>query len=355
MSRESRRHDATEEHSEAQSSTAACGFARHRSTGVAVSHADRLRPWLLGGMTALCVARPLFPSESAAIDGDGLTMVMLWIALAVFWLLGAVGRPERLCGPLRLDRRRRAAAGRLAHGGRACGPSARQPAAGGQHALGMGRPGAVLLAGAAVHRHRPRGPGRGRRDDRLWRWRWPATASTSVPTRLPQTRAKYQADPDRALRDAGLWFPPGSPERKLFEDRLAERRADGHLRPDQLAGRVSGAVAGDAGGNGGVGSGRNRKRLWGMLVCLIPIAVCLLLTKSRSGYIAAGVGLVLVWLLVPGANGSHRLEDGRRPLWRSWPSLAAAPSRSAGCDRELLARASRSFGYRLQYWQSSLQ
>ena len=25
----------------------------------------------------------------------------------------------------------------------------------------------------------------------------------------------------KAMRDAGLWFPPGSPERKLFEDRLA--------------------------------------------------------------------------------------------------------------------------------------
>ena len=34
---------------------------------------------------------------------------------------------------------------------------------------------------------------------------------------MPQTRAEYEADPDRALRDAGLWFPPGSPERKLFE------------------------------------------------------------------------------------------------------------------------------------------
>ena len=38
---------------------------------------------------------------------------------------------------------------------------------------------------------------------------------------MPHTRAEYQADPDRALRDAGLWFPPDSPERKLFEDRLA--------------------------------------------------------------------------------------------------------------------------------------
>lgn len=55
---------------------------------------DRLRPWLLGGAMALFVARPLYPSESAAAFGDGLTIVMLWLVLAVFWLLGAIGRPR---------------------------------------------------------------------------------------------------------------------------------------------------------------------------------------------------------------------------------------------------------------------
>ncbi|MBU4271152.1 MAG: hypothetical protein KKA28_04735, partial [Planctomycetes bacterium] len=59
---------------------------------LAVSHG--MRPWLLCAMTALLVARPLFPSESAATHGDGLSTVMLWIALAVFWLLGAIGRPK---------------------------------------------------------------------------------------------------------------------------------------------------------------------------------------------------------------------------------------------------------------------
>ena len=55
---------------------------------------SRLRPWLLCGMTAVLVARPLFPSESAAANGDGLSVVMLWIALGVFWLLGIIGRPK---------------------------------------------------------------------------------------------------------------------------------------------------------------------------------------------------------------------------------------------------------------------
>ena len=54
---------------------------------------DRLRPFLLAGLTSLYVVRLLFPSESAA-EGDGLPVVMLWIALAVVWLLGVVGRRE---------------------------------------------------------------------------------------------------------------------------------------------------------------------------------------------------------------------------------------------------------------------
>ena len=90
-----------------------------------------------------------------------------------------------------------------------------------------------------------------------------------------------------------------------------------------------------------------------MVVCLIPIAICLLLTKSRSGYIAAGVGLVLAWLLCR----ERRIRIG----WK-WPAaivalaavLGAAAVTVGGLDRELLSRASKSFGYRLQYWQSSL-
>ncbi|MEN6496188.1 MAG: hypothetical protein ABFD16_18050, partial [Thermoguttaceae bacterium] len=53
---------------------------------------DRWRPWLLVALGALFTARPLFPSEAAATQGDGLPVVMLWLALAIFWLLGAIGR-----------------------------------------------------------------------------------------------------------------------------------------------------------------------------------------------------------------------------------------------------------------------
>ncbi len=73
-------------------------MASHRKTPrkpanaeAAARPADPFHRWLLAGLTALLVARPLFPSESAATQGDGLPLVMLWLALAVIWLVGAIG------------------------------------------------------------------------------------------------------------------------------------------------------------------------------------------------------------------------------------------------------------------------
>ena len=114
---------------------------------------------------------------------------------------------------------------------------------------------------------------------------------------MPQTRAQYAANPDRALRQAGLWYPPDSPERKLFEDRLANTEPMATFALTNSLAGVSGAVAGGAGGNRSAGRLRNRKRLLAMLSVLIPIAACLLLTKSRSGYAGACVGMLCVWVL----------------------------------------------------------
>ena len=154
------------------------------------------------------------------------------------------------------------------------------------------------------------------------------------------------------MRDAGLWFPPGSPERELFESRLANKEPMATFAlTNSLAAFLTPWLVMLAGM--GFGCGRNRKRLLGMVLCGLPIAVCLLLTKSRSGYIAAGVGLVLAWLLCR--------QRTVRIGWK-WPAaivaiaavLVAAAVTVGGLDRELLSRASKSFGYRLQYWQSSL-
>ena len=102
----------------------------------------------------------------------------------------------------------------------------------------------------------------------------------------------------------------------------------------------------------GLSARRNRKRLLGIGLCLLPIAACLVLTKSRSGYIASGVGLALVWLLCR-----------ERPVRIGWKLPVAALGVAAlmvaaavaieGPD--VLRNAWKSFGFRVQYWQSSVQ
>jgi len=315
-----------------------------------VFHADRLRPWLLGGLMTLCVARPLYPSESAAIDGDGVTIVMLWLALAVFWLLGAVGRPEFSLRFGWLDAavlflvgwHTVAALWATQHGSPRpavnmlwewvglglCYLLARQFIATAREARAVA---AVMVALAVA---------------------LSAYGLYRCAYEMPQTRAKYQADPDRALRDAGYWFPPDSPERQLFVNRLNNVEPSAtFVLTNSLAAFLAPWLVMLVGM--GLGSRLIRRQRLGMLLCLIPIAVCLLMTKSRSGYIAAGVGLALVWL--------WRRERTVRVGWKT-PTviltvaavLMVAVIAGGRLHGDLLGRAAKSLGYRLQYWQSSL-
>jgi tetratricopeptide (TPR) repeat protein len=78
------------------------------------------------------------------------------------------------------------------------------------------------------------------------------------------------------------------------------------------------------------------------------------LTKSRSGYAAAAVGLVLaVWLC--------RRRSGRIG-WKLPLGVAAAAAvllgaawAAGGLDRQVFTEASKSLGYRGQYWQSTMR
>ena len=309
------------------------------------------RAWLLAGMTALFVARPLFPSESAATFGDGLTMVMLWIALAVFWLLGAIGRPKVSIrfGPvdaavlLLVGWYAVAALWAAEHasarpalnmlwewvGMGLCFLLARQLIVTAREARAM----AVVMVALAVALS-----GYG-----LYQYAY----------EMPNTRAQYEADPDAAMREAELWFPPDSPERELFVNRLYSTEPPATFAlTNSLAGYLAPWLVVLVGM--GVGCRLGSKRLLGMIVCLIPIALCLLLTKSRSAYVATGAGLVLVWLFCR--------ERTIRVGWKTFTAalvgiavLVASVVAIGGLDRDVLRQTSKSFGYRLQYWQSTLR
>ena len=334
----------------------------------------RVRPWLLAAMTALFVAWPLYPSESAATNGDGLSAVMLWISLAVFWLLAAIGRSNK-SSPLPLGE----------------GPGVRAAIENSPRPMGEG-PGVrvgwidaavllLLLCFAAstlwAVRHGSPRPA----INVFWEWvglglcfllarqlidtqrevRALAAVMVALAVALagyglyqqayemPQTRALYRADPDAALRAAGVWAPPGSPQRKLFEDRLESPEPTATFA---LTNSLAGFLAPWLVVLAGIGCMelRNRKRLAGAIILLLPIGICLFLTHSRSGCIAALLGIALVWPIVR----AKTIRFGWKiplAIALAGGALIAAAAATGKLDYKM---AERSFGYRLQYWRSSL-
>ncbi len=343
---------------------------------------DRTRPWLLGAVISLFVARVLFPSESAAAEGDGQVVVMLWGLLAIVWAVGAVGQQGF----------------RIRFGW----TDAAVWALIGWH---------TLAALVAVRHGAPR-PAL----NMLWEWialglafflvrqlfTGPREIRAAVAVmialavalstcglyqyfyELPATRAMYEADPDGMLRDAGLSFAEGSPARQLYEDRLAslEPFATFALTNSLAAylatwlvvavgiGVVGFSVrngSDDSQGISAVGTPGVLARLldrpiWmnllGLACLVIPIAGCLLLTKSRAGYLATMVGLGLlavVWWLRRQTRGGigwkHILVIALVAILLGagvWGAAAVG-----GMDVEVLSEASKSLGYRVQYWQST--
>ncbi|MHC4179152.1 MAG: O-antigen ligase family protein, partial [Planctomycetota bacterium] len=330
--------------------------------------ADRLRPWLLGGMCALFVARPLFPSEGAARQGDGLPVVMLWLVLAALWGFGAIARPR--------------------------------------FRVRFGWTDAAVLLLIAWHtiaalwaaKHLSPRPA----VNMLWEWialglafflarqliagRREARAIVAVMIalavalsayglyqyahELPNQRAEYAGDLDRAMRDAGVWFPPGAPERQAFKDRLESKEPYATFAlANSLAGYLAPWLVVLAGVGISAGPGRRRLWIWVGVVCAgLPIAACLLLTKSRSGWLAFlfGMFLLLVWL---GWSLLHRMRGAGRG-WRLPAAVVAfgviilavgvcvavsLGMATGALDREVLSEASKSLGYRVQYWRSSLR
>lgn len=350
---------------------------------------DKGRPWLLAGLVALLVVRPLYASESAALRGDGLPVVMLWIALAVCWLLAAVGQPKFRIrfgwidwGVLLLLGWHSVSAVAVAGHGNL------------RLALNMLWEWVGLGLAFFLARQLIRGP-------RETRAVLAVMISLAVVLsaygfyqclyEMPAARALYYADPDRALREAGLWFPPGSHERDSFESRLANTEPIATFAlTNSLAGFLAPwlivALGITLGGpllrrEKGNGPDRPRglapfsfdengtvplRRSWtstigrqsllflvGMGLCLILMAGCLVMTKSRSGYLAVLLGgaLTILWCR---PWKSSRLRRWLAAAGAVGVVLAAITAVAVARDSTVLARAVTSLSYRLEYWQASL-
>ncbi len=310
---------------------------------------DRIRPWLLGAATALFVARPLFASEMA-VGGDGIGVVIAWV------LLGAVGffEARRRDGPVfRWTRADLFLAAFLAW---------------------------TAVSGLywAAHAHaRPA-------VNMIWQWiglgfgfflirQFLASAREKralvgvmialavglscyglyqVRFELPQTRAKYEANPDKTLRDAGLWFPPGSPGRQLYENRLQDPSPLGTFAlTNSLAGFLAPWLIVLLGVTLGM-STRSEfgRRWWRPAICLVPIAVCLWLTHSRTGVgaVLIGIGLLILYALRERISRKHVFIAAAIVAVGAAGILGVAAVRT-----RILDGAVKSFGYRLEYWYSS--
>ncbi len=324
----------------------------HRKAHRKPAHAEAARPadpfrgWLLAGMTALLVARPLFPSESAATQGDGLPLVMLWLALLVIWAVAAIGRRRFVLrfGPvdgavlLLVVWQCIAALHAVRYG------SPRPALNMLWESVGLGL--VFFLARQLID------------DAREARAVVAAMIALAAAISVyglyqcaieqPAMQKRFAEDPEAMLRENELNYPPGTPIRDAFERRLANRQP---LATFALTNSLAAVLAPWlVVGLGIVVLARRDRRKWiASLVCLVPSAVCLLFTKSRSGYAAAAVGIIwIIW---------RALAHWRFRRWLAVVAVLAGLltfAAMAALARPTLAKAANSLGYRLQYWQATL-
>ncbi len=93
--------------------------------------------------------------------------------------------------------------------------------------------------------------------------------------------------------------------------------------------------------------------LAGLLATIGMILACLLLTKSRSAWLASAAGLGVLGLAALRHGGllNRRIVLAGAALLAALVGGAVA---TGSLDREIFTEASKSLGYRWQYWQSSL-
>lgn len=326
------------------------------------------RGWLLAALAAVFVARHMYPSESAPAAGDDLTMTQLLLVLLGLWLL--LGASRRAL-TVRLGWIDLAVVGLVTWYAAAAVVAVRTASP---------RPAVNVFwqwVGFAIAFFLVRQFVTGRRELRALLAVMIALATVlavfglyQYAYEMPQARQDYFANPDKALRDAGMWFPPGSPERLRFEKRLTATEPmatfalanslAGVLVPWLVVAAAAGAAlgigrpTGSRHGNAELAEKRTRLRVGGtMAFAVMAMAVCLLLTKSRAGYLAVLLGMAaLGWDL-----GTSRV---RRFGWKPIAVivvilllLTAIVVASGGLDAPVVFEAQKSLGYRIEYWQAT--
>lgn len=314
---------------------------------------------LLAAVIALFVARPLLPSEGAVTaEGEGLQFVLLALVLSGAWLLVGLWNGELRVRIGWVDAGWLALVACLALSAHAAGEHrAARPAINvfwEWVALGLG----FFLVRQLILTDR---------EARATIGVMLALAATLSAYGLheyfvsqPETRKLYERNPEKVLRELGIPIEKDAPQRMRFEDRL---RSTEPMATFGLANSLAGVLASwlaVAAGLALFGSRRDaatdRRLRLSQAACVLLaglMAACLLLTKSRSAWIAGAAGFagLACWALRQGRWISRRVLLVALGLLAS---LIAAALLAGGLDRQVLTEAAKSLGYRWQYWQSSL-
>lgn len=171
---------------------------------------------------------------------------------------------------------------------------------------------------------------------------------------MPANRAAFEADPAAILTANGIDPSPDNPLRILFRNRLYSTEPTatftltnslaGFLVPWMLIalGWLKNALA----------APRDSKRIAGLVLMLLLAGTCLLLTKSRTAWLAMLFGFMLL--------GLYGTAVGRRVSWiipaagvTIFLGLFMLGFATGVLDVEVLSEAPKSVLYRLQYWQGA--
>ncbi|MBA2115923.1 O-antigen ligase family protein [Bremerella alba] len=171
---------------------------------------------------------------------------------------------------------------------------------------------------------------------------------------MPAQRASYEANAEQILIDNGIDPTPGNPVRSLFESRLNSTEPTATFTlTNSLAGFLVPWILISLGWlKNSFSPDTNWKRVGGFALAIALMGICLLLTKSRTAWLATLFGLTLL--------GLYGTSIGRRV---SWVIPATGLTAALGLfmlgfvtgvlDVEVLSEAPKSVLYRLQYWQGA--
>ncbi|MDR3108075.1 MAG: O-antigen ligase family protein [Planctomycetaceae bacterium] len=181
---------------------------------------------------------------------------------------------------------------------------------------------------------------------------------------IPDTVRTYSHNPESFLVNEGIDPSPDSPLRKLFESRLATATPTGsYLLTNTLGGQLAFAFVLCAGGLFFFNmKTQSRQRLTVVIIVVLTILVALWFTQCRSamGALLAGFAMLECY-----RRDLLRVKRNQRPFMKKTLAVAivavmlcgayAAVSCGAGGGHGLFDGATKSLGYRMIYWQTSLR